>query len=124
MRLPASRITAMSKALFVTRRRRPTIGALYASAVGLLAVLLLALAETGLVDPIAVAVVAVPLGPIGIVVAALALPVLSGPASPALAGIVLAVVLAVAALNVMIGATIASIASRRLDRIAEHALVR
>lgn len=114
----------MSRGLFVTTRRRPTLGALYVSAVGAFAVLLLALASGGFVHPVAVAIIAVPLGPIGIVVAALALPLLAGPPSVALAAIVLAAVLAVAVVNVMIAASIAFVATRRLDDIREHVLAR
>jgi hypothetical protein len=104
----------MTTGLFLSRRRRPTLGALYVAAVGLFAVLLLALTVDGLADPIAIAIVAVPLGPIGIVAAALALPALSGPPSLALAGIFLAAVLAIAAINVLFAAAIAFAADGRI----------
>jgi hypothetical protein len=59
----------MTQGLFMTGRRRPTLGALYVVAVGVFAVLLLALVTTGLASPVAVVLVAVPLGPLGIVAA-------------------------------------------------------
>jgi hypothetical protein len=114
----------MTQGLLVTGRRRPTLGALYVAAVGVFAVLLLALSMTGLASPVAVVIVAVPLGPLGLVAAALALPALSTTPSLALAVLVLAGTLAIAAANVMIGAVIAWFATGRLDRIREHALAR
>jgi hypothetical protein len=103
----------MTAGLLVPHRRRPTIGALYVGAVAAFAVLMLVLAAAGLVRPLAVAVIAVPLGPIGILAAAFALPALQGPPSLALAAIVLAAVLAIAAVNVLIAATLAWVAARR-----------
>lgn len=114
----------MTQGLLVTGRRRPTLGALYVAAVGAFAVLLLALVTSGLASPVAVVLVAVPLGPLGIVAAAIALPVLGTTPSVALAVLVLAGTLAIAVVNVMIGAVIAWFATGRLDRIREHALAR
>jgi len=103
----------MTAGLLVPRRRRPTIGALYVGAVAAFAVLMLVLAAAGLVRPLALAVIAVPLGPIGILVAAFALPALQGPPSLALAATVLAAVLAIGAVNVLVAATLAWLAARR-----------
>jgi hypothetical protein len=114
----------MAHGLFMSGRRRPTIGALYVAAVGVLAGLMLLLVTTGLASPIAVGLVAVPLGPIGIVVAALALPVLSTTPSGALAVLILATALAIAAVNVMLAATASWFARARLDGIREQILVR
>ena len=114
----------MSSGLFVTKRRRPTIGALYVAAVGAFAVLLLALVTTGLASPVAVVLVAVPLGPLGIVAAALSLPVLATTPSVPLAVLILAFALAIAAVNVMLAATASFFATSRLGRIREHTLVR
>ncbi|WP_375407018.1 hypothetical protein [uncultured Amnibacterium sp.] len=113
----------MTNGVFMTGRRRPTLGALYVSAVGAFAVLLLALVASGLASPMAVALVAVPLGPLGIAAAALSLPALSTPPSIALAVLVLAVTLAVGAVNVMVAAAIAYAASTRVEQIREQALV-
>jgi hypothetical protein len=114
----------MTHGPLMTGRRRPTLGALYVAAVGVFAVLLLLLVTTGLASPVAVVLVAVPLGPIGIVAGALALPALGSTPSVALAGLLLAGSLAIAAVNVMLGAVIAWFATTRVDRIREHALVR
>ncbi|GAA2752560.1 hypothetical protein [Amnibacterium kyonggiense] len=114
----------MTRGLFVTGRRRPTLGALYVAAVGAFAVLLLALVGAGLASPVAVIIVAVPLGPIGVVAAALALPVLGAIPSPPVAVLILAAVLAIAAANVMLAAAASFVAAARLDRLREHALVR
>ena len=103
----------MTAGLLVPPRRRPTVGALYVGAVAAFAVLMLALAASGVVRPLAVAVIAVPLGPIGILAAAFALPALTGPPSLALAALVLASALAIAVINVMIAATLAFVAARR-----------
>jgi hypothetical protein len=113
----------MTHGLLMTGRRRPTLGALYVAAVGAFAVLLLALVTSGLASPIALVVVAVPLGPLGIVAAALAMPVLATTPSVALAVLVLAVTLAIAAVNVMLAVTASYFATSRLDRIREHALL-
>jgi hypothetical protein len=114
----------MTQGLFMTGRRRPTLGALYVVAVGVFAVLLLALVTTGLASPVAVVLVAVPLGPLGIVAAALSLPVLATTPSTAIAVLVLAVALAIAAVNVMLAAGASYLATSRVDRLREHALVR
>ncbi|GAA4735793.1 hypothetical protein GCM10025783_02210 [Amnibacterium soli] len=103
----------MTAGLLVPHRRRPTIGALYVGAVAAFAVLMLVLVAAGLVQPLAVAVVAVPLGPIGVLAAAFALPALQGPPSLALGAIVLAAVLAVAAVNVLLAAALARVSARR-----------
>lgn len=114
----------MTQGLFVTGRRRPTLGALYVAAVGAFAVLILALVTSGLASPLAVVLVAVPLGPIGIVAAALSLPALTTTPSVAVAVLVLAAALAVAAINVVLAATASYFATSRLDRIREDALIR
>jgi hypothetical protein len=114
----------MTHGLFVTGRRRPTLGALYVAAVGAFAVLILALVAAGLASPLAVVLVAVPLGPIGIVAAALSLPALTTAPSVALAALVLAAALTVAAINVLLAATASYFATRSPDRIREDLLVR
>ena len=60
--------------LFVTGRRRPTLGALYVAAVGVFAVLLLCSVTAGSRARSPSCSSAIPLGPLGIVAAALALP--------------------------------------------------
>jgi len=94
-------------------RRRPTPGALYVLGVAAFAVLLLVLAAAGAVDPVAVVLAGVPLGPLGVVAAALAMPVFTGTVTLPVAGLVLASVLAIAAVNVMAVAIIAAVASGR-----------
>ncbi|MBW4041943.1 MAG: hypothetical protein HIU86_07415 [Acidobacteria bacterium] len=119
-----SRIATMTHGLFMTGRRRPTLGALYVAAVGAFTLLVLALVVSGLASPLAVVLVAVPLGPIGVVAAALSLPALTTPPSAALAVLVLAAALAVATINVMLAATASYVASTRLDEIRGHGLLR
>lgn len=114
----------MTQGLFVTGRRRPTLGALYVAAVGAFAVLLLALVTSGIAAPLAVVLVAVPLGPLGVVAAALALPLFTTAPSVPLAVLVLAAALAIAVVNVMLAATVSFIAGRRVETLQEHALTR
>lgn len=103
----------MAAGLLVPLRRRPTVGAIYVGAVAGFAVLMLTLAATGVAQPLALAVIAVPLGPLGVLAAAFALPALTGPPSPAIAALVLAAALAIATLNVMIASALASLAAGR-----------
>ena len=114
----------MTPGLFVTGRRRPTLGALYVAAVGAFAVLMLALVTTGLASPLAMVLVAVPLGPIGIVAAAVSLPALTTTPSVAVALLVLAAALAVAAINVVLAATVSYFATISLDGVREDPLTR
>ena len=94
-------------------QRRPTPGALYVLGVAAFAVLLLVLVGAGAVDPVAVVLAGVPLGPLGVVAAAFAMPVFTGTVTLPVAAIVLAAVLAIAAVNVMAVAFVASVASGR-----------
>lgn len=103
----------MTAGLLLPHRRRPTVGALYTGAVGAFAVLILALVATGAMRPLGVAVIAVPLGPLGVLAAALAMPVLSEPPSLALSAAVLAAVLVIAAVNVLLAAGLAAVTARR-----------
>lgn len=92
-------------------RRRPTPGALYVLAAAGFAVLLLLLVAARAVDPTALALAGVPLGPLGVAAAAIALPAFTGPVPLPVAGLVLAAVLAIAAVNVLAVTVIAHVAS-------------
>jgi hypothetical protein len=92
-------------------RRRPTPGALYTAGVVAFATLVLLLTGAGLMDPVAITLIGVPLGPIGVVVAALAMPAFTGVPSPALAALVVAGTLAVAVVNVLAATLVARLAS-------------
>lgn len=95
------------------RRPLPTPGALYVVGVVLFALLLLVLVGAGLMDPVAVALVGVPLGPLGVVAAAAALPAFTTTPSLAVGALVLAAVLAIAAVNVLAVAIVSAVASGR-----------
>ncbi|MGN6445119.1 hypothetical protein [Amnibacterium sp.] len=101
----------MTAGLLVRSTRRPTPGAIYVAAVAGFAVLLLALAASGLADPAAVALAGVPLGPLGVIAAASALPVLTAPPTPAVAALVIAAVLLIGAVNVLVAALITGVAN-------------
>ena len=103
----------MTAGVLLPARRRPTPGALYATGIAAFAVLLLVLVSVRLVDPVAVALIGVPLGPIGVVVAAIALPVFTAPLTLPVAMLVIVAALAIAVVNVLVASLIAFVASGR-----------
>jgi len=103
----------MTVGLRIPHRRRPTPGALYVAGTAGFAVLLLALVTARLVDPAAIALIGVPLGPAGVVAAALALPAFAAPPSLALSVLVVAAALAIGVVNVLLVTAIGWIAAGR-----------
>lgn len=114
----------MRSGLLLPPQRRPTPGALYVLGVGLLAALLLLLADTGVVHPALIAVIVIPLGPLGLLGAVgltglldLLVPLVPldawslGPA--VFTAPVLAVVLLIAAVNVLIAARVLAASAGR-----------
>ncbi|RIX30797.1 hypothetical protein [Amnibacterium setariae] len=102
----------MTVGLHLPLRRRPTPGALYVAGTAGFAVLLLALVAARLVDPAAIALVGVPLGPAGVVAAA-ALPLFTAPPTLALSVLVVAGALAIGVVNVLLVTLIGWIAAGR-----------
>lgn len=87
-------------------RRRPTPGALYVGGVAVFALLVLALTGARAMDPVAVALIGVPLGPLGVIAAAIALPLFAAPPSLPLAALIVAGALAIAVVNVLVATLI------------------
>jgi hypothetical protein len=103
----------MTVGLHLPLRRRPTPGALYVAGTAGFAVLLLALVAARLVDPAAIALIGVPLGPAGVVAAAAALPLFTAPPTLALSVLVVAGALAIGVVNVLLVTLIGWIAAGR-----------
>jgi len=96
----------MTAGLPIALRRRPTPGALYVGGVAAFALLILVFVAAGGMTPVALALIGVPLGPVGVVVAAMALPAFAAPPSLPVALLVLAAAIAVAAVNVLVATLI------------------
>ncbi|MGT2426401.1 hypothetical protein [Amnibacterium kyonggiense] len=94
-------------------RRRPTPGALYVAGVAAFAIAALLVVAAGGMTPPALAVIGVPLGPLGVVAAVAALPELTAPPSPAVALLVLASAMAIAVVNVLVAALVSRAATGR-----------
>jgi hypothetical protein len=87
-------------------RRRPTPGLLYVAGVAVFSLLILALTGAHAMDPVAVALIGVPLGPIGVVAAAVALPAFATAPTVAVALLVLISALVIAVVNVLVATLI------------------
>ena len=96
----------MTAGLLVPIRRRPTPGVLYVGGVAVFAVLVLLFTAMHGMTPSAVALIGIPLGPLGVVAAAIALPVFTTVPSLATAAIVLAAAMSIAVVNVLATALI------------------